>query len=116
MALFLKRPQTGDVLFIDEIHRLPKVVKEMFHFGDGDFYIDIVVGEGPSPPGPLPAAALHRLPLYLPLATSGALYGTGLGSWLRMDDITFTTGASAKSLTVRRPSSTLRFKKTGPTN
>lgn len=38
----------GDVLFIDEIHRLPKPVEEMLYSAMEDFYVDIVVGEGPS--------------------------------------------------------------------
>lgn len=38
----------GDVLFIDEIHRLPKVVEEMLYSAMEDFYVDIVVGEGPT--------------------------------------------------------------------
>ena len=38
----------GDVLFIDEIHRLPKVVEEMLYSAMEDYYIDIVIGEGPT--------------------------------------------------------------------
>lgn len=36
----------GDVLFIDEIHRLPKVVEEMLYSAMEDFYVDIIVGQG----------------------------------------------------------------------
>lgn len=36
----------GDVLFIDEIHRLPKPVEEMLYSAMEDFYVDIIVGEG----------------------------------------------------------------------
>lgn len=36
----------GDVLFIDEIHRLAKPVEEVLYSAMEDYYIDIVVGEG----------------------------------------------------------------------
>ena len=38
----------GDVLFIDEIHRLPKQVEEMLYSAMEDFYVDIIAGEGPT--------------------------------------------------------------------
>lgn len=44
----LNELQPGDVLFIDEIHRLPKVVEEMLYSAMEDFFIDIVVGQGPT--------------------------------------------------------------------
>lgn len=40
--------QAGDVLFIDEIHRLPRVVEEMLYSAMEDFYVDIIVGQGPT--------------------------------------------------------------------
>ncbi|MCH4010290.1 Holliday junction branch migration DNA helicase RuvB [Companilactobacillus sp.] len=36
----------GDVLFIDEIHRMPKAVEEVLYSAMEDFYIDIIVGQG----------------------------------------------------------------------
>lgn len=48
LVALLNELKPGDVLFIDEIHRLPKVVEEMLYSAMEDFYIDIVVGEGPS--------------------------------------------------------------------
>ncbi len=42
----LNELQAGDVLFIDEIHRLPKVVEEMLYSAMEDFYVDIIVGQG----------------------------------------------------------------------
>lgn len=48
LVALLNELQPGDVLFIDEIHRLPKVVEEMLYSAMEDFYIDIVVGEGPT--------------------------------------------------------------------
>ena len=38
----------GDVLFIDEIHRLPRPVEEVLYPAMEDFQIDIVIGKGPS--------------------------------------------------------------------
>lgn len=48
LVAMLNELKAGDVLFIDEIHRLPKVVEEMLYSAMEDFYIDIVVGEGPT--------------------------------------------------------------------
>lgn len=48
LVALLNELQPGDVLFIDEIHRLPKPVEEMLYSAMEDFYIDIVVGEGPT--------------------------------------------------------------------
>jgi Holliday junction DNA helicase RuvB len=38
----------GDILFIDEIHRLPIVVEEILYPAMEDFSIDVMIGEGPS--------------------------------------------------------------------
>lgn len=46
LVALLNELKPGDVLFIDEIHRLPKPVEEMLYSAMEDFYIDIVVGEG----------------------------------------------------------------------
>lgn len=48
LVALLNELQPGDVLFIDEIHRLPKVVEEMLYSAMEDYYVDIVVGEGPT--------------------------------------------------------------------
>ena len=48
LVALLNELQPGDVLFIDEIHRLPKVVEEMLYSAMEDYYIDIVIGEGPT--------------------------------------------------------------------
>lgn len=45
LASILSSLQEGDVLFIDEIHRLPKVVEEVLYSAMEDFYIDVVVGK-----------------------------------------------------------------------
>src|SRR5262245_22594254 len=43
---FLTNVEDGSVLFIDEIHRLPRVVEEFLYPAMEDFRIDIVLGEG----------------------------------------------------------------------
>lgn len=48
LVALLNDLQAGDVLFIDEIHRLPRVVEEMLYSAMEDFYVDIVVGQGPT--------------------------------------------------------------------
>ncbi|MBK5258326.1 MAG: Holliday junction branch migration DNA helicase RuvB [Thermoanaerobaculia bacterium] len=40
--------ELGDALFIDEIHRLPATVEEVLYSAMEDFYIDVVIGQGPS--------------------------------------------------------------------
>ncbi|GMR05198.1 MAG: Holliday junction branch migration DNA helicase RuvB [Thermodesulfobacteriota bacterium] len=48
LAAMLTNLEKRDVLFIDEIHRLPNVVEEMLYPAMEDFHIDIMIGEGPS--------------------------------------------------------------------
>lgn len=45
LAAILSTLEAGDVLFIDEIHRLPKVVEEVLYPAMEDYVIDIVVGK-----------------------------------------------------------------------
>ncbi|WP_333589779.1 Holliday junction branch migration DNA helicase RuvB [Ligilactobacillus acidipiscis] len=45
LVALLNELQPGDILFIDEIHRLPKNVEEILYSAMEDFYIDIVVGQ-----------------------------------------------------------------------
>ena len=45
LAAILSALQPGDVLFIDEIHRLPKQVEEVLYPAMEDFAIDVVVGK-----------------------------------------------------------------------
>lgn len=42
----LNELEPGDVLFVDEIHRLPRVAEEMLYSAMEDFYVDIMVGQG----------------------------------------------------------------------
>ena len=48
MAAMLTLLGRGDVLFIDEIHRLPRVIEEILYPAMEDFRIDVMIGEGPS--------------------------------------------------------------------
>ncbi len=48
LAALLTNLAPGDILFIDEIHRLPKIVEEVLYPAMEDFALDLVVGKGPS--------------------------------------------------------------------
>ncbi|WP_042223347.1 Holliday junction branch migration DNA helicase RuvB [Oceanobacillus manasiensis] len=48
LAAILSSLEPGDVLFIDEIHRLPRSVEEVLYPAMEDFFLDIVIGTGPS--------------------------------------------------------------------
>ncbi len=47
LAAILSGLQEGDVLFIDEIHRLARTAEEMLYLAMEDFRVDVVVGQGP---------------------------------------------------------------------
>ena len=48
LAAMLSNLDAGDVLFIDEIHRLSPVVEEILYPAMEDFQLDILIGEGPA--------------------------------------------------------------------
>lgn len=48
LAALLTNLQKGDVLFIDEIHRLPRTVEEILYPAMEDFALDIIIGKGPA--------------------------------------------------------------------
>lgn len=48
LAAILTNLEPGDVLFVDEIHRLPRAVEEVLYPALEDFQLDIVVGKGPA--------------------------------------------------------------------
>ncbi|MFD2926089.1 Holliday junction branch migration DNA helicase RuvB [Halobacillus naozhouensis] len=48
LAAILSSLEAGDILFIDEIHRLPRSVEEILYPAMEDFCLDIIVGSGPS--------------------------------------------------------------------
>ena len=70
LAAILTKLGDGDVLFIDEIHRLSRVVEEILYPAMEDFQLDIVVGKGP-------AASSIRLTLP-PFTLVGATTRTGM--------------------------------------
>jgi Holliday junction DNA helicase RuvB len=48
VAAILTNLHAGDILFIDEVHRLGKVVEEVLYPAMEDFALDIIIGKGPS--------------------------------------------------------------------
>lgn len=48
LAAILTNLQPGDVLFIDEIHRMQTAVEEVLYPAMEDFHLDIIIGEGPA--------------------------------------------------------------------
>ncbi len=48
LAALLSNLEKGDVLFIDEIHRLPVTVEEILYPAMEDFQLDLLIGQGPS--------------------------------------------------------------------
>lgn len=48
LAAILTALEPGDVLFIDEIHRLPRSIEEVLYPAMEDFCLDIVIGKGPT--------------------------------------------------------------------
>jgi Holliday junction DNA helicase RuvB len=70
LAAILTNLEDGDVLFIDEIHRLPRAVEEVLYPAMEDFQLDLVIGKGPG---------AHTIRLDLPRFTLvGATTRTGL--------------------------------------
>lgn len=57
MAAILNNLQEGDVLFVDEIHRLNRQVEEVLYPAMEDFAIDIMIGKGASARSILPGSA-----------------------------------------------------------
>jgi Holliday junction DNA helicase RuvB len=49
LAAILTNLQPNDVLFIDEIHRLPKMIEEVLYSAMEDYKLDIILGQGPAP-------------------------------------------------------------------
>jgi len=70
LAAILTKLEEGDVLFIDEIHRLSRSVEEILYPAMEDFQLDIVVGKGP-------AASCIRLTMP-PFTLVGATTRTGM--------------------------------------
>jgi Holliday junction DNA helicase RuvB len=70
LAAILTNLQPGDILFIDEVHRLQKMIEEVLYSAMEDFKLDLIIGQGP---------AARTLRLDLPKFTLvGATTRTGL--------------------------------------
>lgn len=82
LAAILTNLEEGDVLFVDEIHRLSPVVEEILYPAMEDYQLDIMIGEGrrPAPSSwichPLPwwVLPLGRACLPRPCVTASALF------------------------------------------
>jgi len=48
LAAILTNLESGDVLFVDEIHRMPRTVEEVLYPALEDFSLDVVLGKGPT--------------------------------------------------------------------
>ena len=48
LAAILSNLEAGEILFIDEIHRLPKTIEEVLYPAMEDFALDMVIGKGPA--------------------------------------------------------------------
>ncbi len=70
LASILTQLEEGDVLFIDEIHRLNRLVEELLYPAMEDYHIDLMIGEGPH-------AKSVRLPLP-PFTLMGATTRLGM--------------------------------------
>ncbi|MBI3619515.1 Holliday junction branch migration DNA helicase RuvB [Candidatus Peregrinibacteria bacterium] len=68
LASILTNVQQGDVLFIDEIHRLRPIVEEMLYAAMEDYALDLVIGKGPT----ARSMRLHLKPFTLVGATTKA--------------------------------------------
>jgi Holliday junction DNA helicase RuvB len=47
LAAILSSLVEGEILFLDEIHRLPRPAEELLYLAMEDFRVDVVVGKGP---------------------------------------------------------------------
>ncbi|WP_433271768.1 Holliday junction branch migration DNA helicase RuvB [Actinosynnema sp. CS-041913] len=106
LAAMLSNLVEGDVLFIDEIHRIARPAEEMLYLAMEDFRVDVVVGKGPG----ATSIPLDIAPFTLVGATtrSGALTGplrdrfgfTGHMEFYRADELELIIRRSAKILGV----------------
>lgn len=110
LAAILSSLQEGDVLFIDEIHRLARPAEEMLYLAMEDFRVDVVVGKGPG---------ATSIPLSLPPFTLvGATTRAGLLPAPLRDRFGFTAHmepyeATDLALIVKRSACLLNAKITG---
>jgi len=115
LAALLSNLQPGDILFIDEIHRLPRSIEEVLYPAMESGVLNIIIGKGPSartlelplPPFTLIAATTRVADLSAPLRSrfSGGVFRLEFYS---EDDIAKIVGRSAKILGVEIEDSGVR--------
>lgn len=94
LVAILNDLEAGDVLFIDEIHRMPMAVEEVLYSAMEDFYIDIMIGAGEAsrsvhlelPPFTLIGATTRAGMLSNPLRARFGI--TGHMEYYELDDLT----------------------------
>ena len=94
LVALLNDLEPGDVLFIDEIHRMPMAVEEILYSAMEDFYIDIMIGTGEAsrsvhldlPPFTLIGATTRAGMLSNPLRARFGI--TGHMEYYELDDLT----------------------------
>ena len=107
LAALLTNLEAGDVLFIDEIHRLSPVVEEILYPAMEDYQIDIMIGEGPAarsikldlPPFTLVGATTRAGMLTNPLRDRFGI--TQRLEFYAIDDLATIVRRSARLLNVR---------------
>src|SRR5699024_9306468 len=82
LAAILSSLEEGEVLFIDEIHRMARAAEELLYVATEDFRVDVLVGKGPR------ASAIPREPPHCTLV--GATTRSGLLPAPRRDRFGFT--------------------------
>jgi Holliday junction DNA helicase RuvB len=106
LAAILTNLQEGDVLFIDEIHRLQRTVEEVLYPAMEDFALDIMIGKGPSARSvrlDLPAFTLIGATTRAGLISSPLRDRFGVVSRLEyytIDELTFIVSRAAEILQV----------------
>ncbi len=102
LAAILTQLESGDVLFVDEIHRLPRAVEEVLYPAMEDFQLDIVIGKGP---------AARSIRLDLPRFTligattrTGAITGPLRDRFGLVERLDFYTAADLEAIVVRAAS------------
>lgn len=104
LVALLNELEPGDILFIDEIHRLPKTVEEILYSAMEDYFIDIIIGQGPTahpvhfplPPFTLIGATTRAGMLSAPLRTRFGIIGHM--EYYSEDDLTKIIERSARIL------------------
>jgi holliday junction DNA helicase RuvB len=107
LAAILTNLEEGDVLFVDEIHRMPRAVEEVLYPALEDFKLDVVLGKGPSarsirldlPPFTLVGATTRPGRITLPLRERFG-FSPRL-DYYAVDDLTAIVHRSAGILSVR---------------